>query len=318
MISKSKALIKKSKDAMLAGIEIYNNPNITFKTEIFIVLSIISWTYLIHAYLKEKKVDYRYFHHNGKRKVFDKTSAGNYKYWSLFDCISGEFYDLNLDKGTKANLEFLLGIRHEIEHQMTSRIDSAISARIQANCLDYNEYLKKWFGEKEDISSSISYSLQLSEISAEQMNLRTDSKVIAKNVLKYIEDFDNTLDEETYKSSHFAYRVILTPKIVNHLGQADQVIEFIPANTELSKELNKRYVIIKEKEKPKFMAKQIIEMMHKEGYHKFNQHQHTRLWQERDAKNPSKGYGTKVVNYWYWYENWIEVVRKHCKEIYFN
>lgn len=315
MISQSLALLKKSRDAMLAAIQTYNNPNITFKSEIFVVLSIIAWTYLVHSYLKKKTIDYRYFDIKGKRKIFAKTQNGSYKYWSLYDCISDEYCNLKIDKGTKANLIFLLGIRHEIEHQMTNRIDSTISARIQANCMDYNQYLIKWFGDNWDLTSNISYSLQFSTFSPDQIK---NAKDIAPNIATYIKEFDERLDLETFQSQNFAYRVIFTPKLSNHPGQADQVIEFIPPNTELSQKLNESYVVIKEKEKPKYMAKQIIKMMKDEGYIHFNYHQHTLLWKRLDAKNPLKNYGTTVVNYWYWYENWITEVRKYCKEAYSN
>lgn len=315
MISQSLALLKKSRDAMLAAIQTYNNPNITFKSEIFIVLSIIAWTYLVHSYLKKKHIDYRYFHMEGKRKIFDKTKSGNNKYWSLDDCVSDRYCNLYIDKGTKANLLFLLGIRHEIEHQMINRVDQAISARVQANCMDYNQYLKKWFGNNWDLTSNISYSLQFSTLSLDQIQ---NTKDIASNIITYIKEFDEALDVETFQSQNYAYRVIFTPKLVNHPGQADQVIEFIPSDTELSKKLNESYVVIKEQEKPKYMAKQIIKLMNDEGYTLLNQHQHTLLWKRLDAKNPLKNYGTIVVNYWYWYDSWIDEVRKFCKEAYSN
>ena len=53
-----------------------------------------------------------------------------------------------IDKITSSNLRFLLGLRHEIEHQMTTKIDDLLSARFQACCLNYNTYLKKLFGDQ--------------------------------------------------------------------------------------------------------------------------------------------------------------------------
>ena len=57
--SKKDELIKKSREAMLAATQIYNNPLITFKSESFITLSVIAWTYLLHAYYQKIGVDYR-------------------------------------------------------------------------------------------------------------------------------------------------------------------------------------------------------------------------------------------------------------------
>ena len=50
-------LIKKSRESALSAVQIFNNPNILFKSETYIVLMIIAWTYLLHAYFKENKID---------------------------------------------------------------------------------------------------------------------------------------------------------------------------------------------------------------------------------------------------------------------
>lgn len=51
-------LIQKAREATLSAVQIYNNPLITFKTESFIVLSLIAWTYMLHAYYRSKHIDY--------------------------------------------------------------------------------------------------------------------------------------------------------------------------------------------------------------------------------------------------------------------
>jgi len=116
-------LIKKSREAILAAVQIYNNPQITFKSETFITLAVIAWTYLMHAHYHKRGIEYRYFRKNGKKKVFDKTSKGTYKYWELEKCLNCD--ECPLDNDTKNNLKFLIGIRHEIEHQMTNQITSS-------------------------------------------------------------------------------------------------------------------------------------------------------------------------------------------------
>ncbi|WP_141696814.1 DUF3644 domain-containing protein, partial [Methylophaga muralis] len=60
-------LLTKSRESMLAAVQIFNNPNILFKSESFVVLSIISWTYLLHAYYRSRNIEYRYFHVQGAR-----------------------------------------------------------------------------------------------------------------------------------------------------------------------------------------------------------------------------------------------------------
>jgi hypothetical protein len=55
--------------------------------------------------------------------------------------------------------------------------------------------------------------------------------------------------------------------------------------------------------------------MKAEGYPGFSVHYHTQLWQSLDAKNAANGYGTLVAGKtWHWYERWVDVVRKHCRD----
>lgn len=61
-------LLDKSKEAMISAVQIYNNPLIRFKSEMFIITAIISWTYLMHAYYRKNGVEYRYYRQRGQRK----------------------------------------------------------------------------------------------------------------------------------------------------------------------------------------------------------------------------------------------------------
>lgn len=306
-------LVKKSREAALAAVQIFNNPNISFKSEAYIVLMNIAWTYLLHAYYRKNAVEYRYFKQRGQRRVFDKTTKGAHKYWELERCLTTDVSPI--DKDTTNNLRFLIGLRHEIEHQMTSRIDDLLSARFQACCLNYNEYLKKFFGVHLGIENHLSFSLQFSNIEHEQKNLLSEQKGLPQNIRRYIEDFDNELSTEEFASQRYAYRILFVPKTANRKGQADRVIEFVKSDSPLAVGLNKEYAVIKETEKEKFLPKQIVDLMNREGYSKFNMHHHTILWKTKDAKNPGKGFGTIVAGKdWHYYQKWVDLVRQHCKE----
>lgn len=54
-------LLKKSREAALAAVQIFNNSNIRFKSEPYIVLMIIAWTYLLHAYFCNQKIECLYY-----------------------------------------------------------------------------------------------------------------------------------------------------------------------------------------------------------------------------------------------------------------
>lgn len=305
-------LLKKSREAALAAVQIFNNPSVTFKSETYIVLMIVAWTYLIHAYYRTKKVDYRYFTQGPKRKHYDRTKNGAFKHWELERCLNDA--RCPLAKEIAQNLKFLIGLRHEIEHQMTTRIDDLLSARFQACCINYHDTVVLLFGERYGIAGQLAVSLQFSALSQVQIDTLEQHSGLPSHIKKYIEGFDGVLTPEEFASAKYAYRVIFVPKTANHLNQADQVITFVKADSEIAKTANATYAVIRETERPKWIPSQIVAKMKTQGFLKFGMTQHTDLWKSLDAKNTAKGYGVQVAKAWYWYDSWIEEVRKHCVE----
>lgn len=306
-------LIQKSRESMLSAIQIFNNPNMSFKSESFCVLSIIAWTYLMHAYFRKNNIEYRYFDlQNGKKKKFHKTKNGAYKHWELERCLNEEKNPV--DNITSSNLRFLIGLRHEIEHQMTSRIDDLLSAKFQACCLNFNSYIKKLHGDQYGIDKHLSFSLQLSTMSEDQINTLRDAKDLPENISTYILNYDTALSEDMYSDQRYSYRIFFVQKTANRKGQADRVIEFIKPDSPAAIGLNKEQIMIKDREKPKYLPNEILKITKENGFAKFKVHNHTDLWKSMDAKAKSECYGVLVSKTWYWYENWLEVVLAHCKE----
>ena len=54
--------------------------------------------------------------------------------------------------------------------------------------------------------------------------------------------------------------------------------------------------------------------MKKEGYKRFTGKTRHPFVEAADAKNTAKGFGVQVEKTWYWYDNWVEQVRKHCQD----
>ncbi len=297
-------LIHKSREAMLSAVQIYNNPLISFKTESFIVLSLIAWTYLLHAHYRSKKIDYRYFDLIGRRKRFSKNPDGTIRYWDLRECLSREICPL--DKDTKNNLNFLIGLRNQIEHKKATGLDSYLSARYQACALNFNSYLKKLHGEKYGLDESLALSLQFAELDYSQSQVIKDKEnLIPKEIISYVSTFDSRLSEDEVKSDQFAYRLLFVKVVAKRQGQADRVVEFIDPKSDMAKNISKEYWIKDETEKKKFSATQVIQQVQKSGFPNFKMHQHTLFWKKHDGKNQAKGFGAMVVSTWYWYENWI-------------
>lgn len=306
-------LIEKAREAGLAAIKVFNDPMISFKSEAFIVLMIIAWTYLLHAYYRSIHVEYRYFKQRDKRKVFDRTKKGAFKYWELERCLNDKICPI--DANTSNNLRFLIGLRHEIEHQMTRSLDSYLSGRYQACALNFNEYLKKLFSEKYGLDTHLTYSLQFVQIAQEQIQAGNPLSEIPENIRNYISDFDGGLDHDEYNDPKYSYRLLFKKKLVNKPGQADSVIEFIKPDSDLAKTIDKEYWVKKEVERPKFRATEVAFRVQEAGFSKFRtQPEHVRMWQSEDAKRPDKGYGVDIAGTWYWYENWVEKCIDLCQQ----
>lgn len=306
-------LIKKSREAALAAVQVFNNPAITFKSEIYVVLMVIAWTYLIHAYYRGMKIDYRYFDMlPSGRKNFHTTKKGAHKHWELERCL--DCGESPIDKDSANNLRFLIALRHEIEHQMTTRIDNLLSARFQACCLNYNDYVKRFFGDQYGIDKHLSFSLQFASLTEDHVEMLSEREDLPRHIQKFIDGFDGHLAADEFNSPRFAYRVLFVTKTANNKGQADQVIEFVKGDSDLAQEINAKYAVIKETERDKFLPAQIVKLMQEEGFPSFSQHTHTQLWKASDAKNPKHAYGTQVVKQWYWYKKWVDAVRSYCQK----
>ena len=295
---------------MLTAVQIYNNPQIEFKSELFIVSTVIAWTYLLHAYYRKHKVEYRFFMQMPKSRRFLRTRFGAIRRWGLAECL--ESTQCPLDAIVKKNLLFLLGIRHEIEHQMTTRIDDQLSAKFQAAALNFNAEIKRLFGEKYSLDSEQAFSIQFSGIdegSAMELLAQPD---LPQHIRSFVVQFEQGMSQQEFDDPRFSYRVAFVRKTSNSRTAADKVVQFVPAGTDTASEINK--IFLKETEKTKYRPGTIVKQMKAEGYTRFGMQRHTDLWKEKDAKNPKYQYGVQVEGSWFWYETWLAEVRKHCDE----
>jgi len=304
-------LVQKAREAALGAIRTYNDPQTTFKSETFVVLMIISWTYLLHAYYRGEGVEYRYFKQGPKRRIFDRTKHGAYKHWELERCLNCD--KSPIDKDTANNLRFLIGLRHEIEHQGTKDLDLHLSARYQACALNFNHYIAELFDTRYALDHQLTHSIQFLHFTPKPLKEKAKASSIPKRVQAYIAEYDGALTHEEYNSERYAYRMLFKKKLVNRPGQADEVVEFIDPDSDLAKQIDKEYWVKKEVERPKFRATDVVARVNEAGFPRFSVYSsHVELWKQEDAKHPAKGYGVEVQGAWYWYQNWIDKCIEFC------
>ena len=305
-------LLRQSREAALNAVQTFNNPLTTFKTETFIVLMVIAWMYLLHAYYRHTGVEYRYYRKGPKRRKFERTKSGAFKHWELDRCLKES--SCPLDGPTKLNLQFLIGLRHEIEHHRSAGTDERFSGRYLACCLNYERYICDLFGEQHSLGAVAAFTLQFCDL---KMTTTSEDAVdpLPSNVSKYLQEFDAELSDQELASPYFRRRFLFVPVVTSKKRQADEVVEFVLPNSDLGKAINDNYqkIVLKEVERPKYLPSKIIALMREEGYARFNMHDHIQLWKKLEGKNPGKGYGVLVAKTWYWYDRWVDEVRKHCE-----
>ena len=306
-------MLLKSREAALSAVQTFNNPLTTFKAETFIVLMNIAWMYLLHAHYRQKGIEYRYYRKGSQRRKFDRTKSGAFKYWELERCLNDDACPL--DGPTKHNLRFLIGLRNEIEHHQSAGVGQRFSGHYFACCLNYERYVCELFGERYSLGEAAAFTLQFRDFTAAG-SASQEPEPLPSSIAKYIQEFNEDLSEEDLQSPHFRRRFLFVPVTTGKAAQADEVIEFVRADSDLAESINETYsrVLLKEVERPKFLPTEIVKIMKSEGYAGFGIRAHTELWQKLDGKNPAKGYGHELGGRWFWYSRWVDVVRQHCAD----
>ena len=217
---------------------------------------------MLHAYCRREHIEYRYSRGAGRGRRYDRTADGSFKYWDLRRCLAA--LECPLDNETKKNLSFLIGLRDEITHHMSPALDQFVSARYQACCLNFNREIKRLFGDKYGIDQHLSYSLQFTQISREQLSSPSEADLPA-SVRSYIARLDDDLTAEELNNERFAFRMLFVPKLVGKAGQADEVIEFLRADSELAPAVNREYVAFKEVERQENLGRRVFAVLGEAG-----------------------------------------------------
>lgn len=193
------------------------------------------------------------------------TPGGRNKLYELGKCL--RLHECPLDKLTSSNLEYLIELRHEIEHRMADGIDIAVSAKIQACAINFDHYIAKLFGEEYRINASLPFSIQLSEITLDQRKAMKARGALPRVVETLNKTFQERLTSEELNDPRFGYRVYLIPKMANRSAGSDEAIDFVHPKSDKGEELQ---MALKEVEKKKLLPSTVVKQMRQEGYRWFS------------------------------------------------
>ena len=244
------------------------------------------------------------------RRKFARSKEGEYLTLRLPDLM--DVCPDILSEPTKKNLQFLIGVRNRIRHYAGHEIDSLIAPKIQANILSFKEAFKTVSVNLITIENESPYALQFSELSLQQTKQLLTKGKSSSSLKTFILEFEGKLTPELRQSPEYQARVKL--QVINReRGEDLQYVEVLGIGKESPDSVSATY--LKEIEKTKHTATEVIEMMEAEGFVGFRMKNHTDLWKSRDGKNPKYGYCYEPAGRCFWYDKWInEVVRPFYKE----
>lgn len=250
---KAKTILENSRNSALTAVESYNRPRNAFRVENYIVLMIIAWTKLFHAYF-QATIGEKYFYkeRNGRYKLVD----GERKAWELKQCIK-QYRKIKrehpLEEAVVANLHFFIGLRNKIEHKYwdNSELDLLLFGECQSLLYNYENMIVGLFGDEFSINTSLAYALQFS-------HMRTKGQIVSQrrllskdmqDIKRYVEKYKFDLSQEIYDSQEFSIKLLQIPKVSN-TNRSELSIEYVDWNSldERDKDnYNKVTTIIKDK-----------------------------------------------------------------------
>ena len=163
----------RAREAMIAAVETFNSPGMLFKVQIFPVLSQISWTYLLHEYYDRKGVEV--VGDDGNSLLLSQMLARQ---------------DCPLEEDVKKNLSAIKILRDNVEHKTLASIGRTYWPLFQANCLNFDQTIRKLFGEQTGLQDNLSISLQFSQMDLDQL-----SQLQAYDLTPQIEAIDEAIAE---------------------------------------------------------------------------------------------------------------------------
>jgi hypothetical protein len=296
-------LLIKAREAMIAAVQTFNSAGMTFRAELFIITAIIAWTYLLHAWFRREGIDYRY--------TGQKTKEGADKYWELGHCLKQG--KCPAKDGVARNLQFLIEIRHEIEHRSTNRIDDALGAKLQSCALNFNELLKREFGAQYGLEKRLPLALQFVSFGAEQRSALKKASGLPKHIEAAIDAFEHGLSDDQIKDPAYRMSYGFIPVAAKKPGAADTAVQIVSPGSEEAAEIEK--IILKEVHKVRYPPSKVVEKVQAAGFPNFGMHDHTKLWKSLDARKEGKGYGC-IGDYgnWVWFDRWVDEVLAYCEQ----
>jgi hypothetical protein len=193
-------------EACLAA-RLYNDPSEPRSFESFVVHMHLAWLYLLHAVLMRDGVDTRYRDASKPRRLLKVD--GEAKTWELAKCVK---YHWPADADpVRANIEFFIALRNKIEHRYArfqTALMLAVGGHSQALMLNFDEELRKQFGERYSLATRLRFPVFVGTFTPEgEDTLRVLHSKLPAPLRKFLATYQACLDTATRDDRRFELRL---------------------------------------------------------------------------------------------------------------
>ena len=197
-----KALLNNSVSAILAAVEIYNKPRISYRNECFVVLLINSWELMLKAVLSKKKIS---IYEPKKRNQPQRTLS----LWQAVDTSKNYFPEQISHKAVIANISSLVDYRDNVIHFYNEKgFETVIYGLAQTSIVNFRDIVKDIF--ELDIAKEVNINLLPLSFSAPPDPIKFIGEAVSSpqkpaitEFLKIISETTKTLEAENIDTGRF-------------------------------------------------------------------------------------------------------------------
>lgn len=249
----------RSREAMMSAVQIFNTPTTLFKIELFPVLSQIAWTYLLHEY------------HERKGTIIVGEDGNSLL---LRQMLNRD--DCPLAKDVRKNLIAVKTLRDNVEHTILSSVGRSYWSLFQANCLNYDQTIRKLFGEELGLEQLLALSLQFGKMQVG--NLSELQKYDLSPAIEAIDaQISEAVEETGSEGTSYKFKVNFT---FDKAVKGDSHIVFTDNNKEAGKVATILTKSVVGDELWPHRATAVVELVRNETDQNFTSHLHQLAWKK--------------------------------------
>jgi hypothetical protein len=201
--------------------------------------------------------------------------------------------DCPLSAGVKRNLDAIMVIRNEVEHNLLGQGDYTFLPLFQASCLNFDKVICDMFGTSLSLQDELSFSLQFARLRIDQLST-VQNYTIPDHIQALDARLREGLSEEDMADLEYQFRVVYT---LESASKSRAHIQFVHPESAEGKEISN--VLVKYKtgdELYPYKPKVVVSLVLGGSERKFTTHNHVQAWKLYKARPGARAKNPEETN----------------------